>query len=128
MKTSFAVLLVAGIIIMLLANKKPPENPAVIVQSDSLFVVIYTTGQKWDASKSPYDQAYFNDHSAFMSKLRKDAVTLLGARYSDKGMLVIKAADLQSAQELITGDKAVSNGTFNAEVHPANFFYTGCVR
>ena len=63
-----------------------------------------------------------------MSKLRKDAVTLLGARYSDKGMLVIKSGSLQQAQQLITSDKAVINKTFNAEVHEANFFYKGCVK
>lgn len=120
--------LVAGIIIVLLATNKPAVSSVTTAQADSLFVVIYTTGPQWDNAKSAYDQAYFNDHSSFMSKLRKEGATLLGARYSNKGMLVIKAADLTAAQQLVAGDKSVINKTFNAEVFAANFFYTGCVK
>lgn len=120
--------MIAGIIMFLFAGKPANNTNTSSRQADSLFVVIYTTGSEWNTSKTPDEQPYFADHSAFMMKLRKETTTLLGARYSDKGMLVIKSASLQQAQQLISSDKAVIHKTFNAEVHPANFFFTGCVK
>ena len=32
--------------------------------ADSLYIVTYTTGPAWDASKAPHEQPYFKEHSA----------------------------------------------------------------
>ncbi|WP_222982189.1 YciI family protein [Flagellimonas meishanensis] len=93
----------------------------------SHFVALYTVGSLWDMEKQPGEQPFFKDHSAFLSRLRKDSVIVMGARYSDTGMIVFKALDLKSAEALLHEDIAVQNELFNIEVHPFNAFYKGCV-
>ncbi len=58
--------------------------------TDSLFIVIYTVGAAWDASKQPNEQLYFKEHSANLSALRKQGVIKAGARFADKGMIVLQ--------------------------------------
>ncbi|MBO0321179.1 hypothetical protein J0X14_02645 [Muricauda sp. CAU 1633] len=92
----------------------------------SHFVALYTVGSLWDMDKAPNDQPYFKEHSAFLSKLRKENAIVMGARYSDTGMIVLQAADLESAKSLLLEDVALKNQLFNVEVHPFNVFYKGC--
>lgn len=95
--------------------------------ADSLFVVVYTTGPSWDASKPPPEQPYFKEHSANLGKLRKDGVIKLGARYADKGMIILSAASSAAARELIYNDPGVVNKLFNADLQKFNVFYFGCL-
>lgn len=95
--------------------------------SDSLYIVTYTTGTLWDANKAPNEQPYFKEHSANLSKLRKEGIIKLGARYADKGMIVIAANSFIVAKELILKDEAVSKGLFNADIQRFSVFYDGCV-
>lgn len=92
----------------------------------SHFVALYTVGALWDMDKQPNDQPYFKEHSAFLSKLRKENTIVMGARYSDTGMIVLQATDLESAKNLLLKDIALQNQLFNVEVHPFNVFYKGC--
>ena len=92
-----------------------------------LFAMIYTTGENWDTEKQVHEQAYFKEHSAFLSKLRKEEKILIGGRYSDKGFMILKAKDEQEALEIIVTDESVVNKTFNAEIYPFSVFYKGCV-
>jgi hypothetical protein len=94
---------------------------------DSLFIVTYTTGAKWDNSKKPQEQTYFKEHSINLSTMRKNGVIKLGARYSEKGIIIITAASFKAAQELINSDQAVVNSLFKAEVEKLNVFYDGCI-
>jgi len=91
------------------------------------FIVLYTTGENWDFDKPYHEQAYFNEHSANLSKLRKTGKISIGARYSDTGMIVLKAENLKKAQALILSDPAVINEIFKAEIHPLYPFYNGCL-
>ena len=93
----------------------------------SHFIALYTVGVNWDADKTPNDQLYFKEHSAFLSKLRKEKTIIMGARYSDTGMIVLEAVDLESAQNLLHEDIALQKGLFNVVVHPFHAFYTGCI-
>jgi hypothetical protein len=116
-------LLVIAIVIQSLAvsaqvDKKP---------SDSLYIVTYTTGSLWDAAKSPNDQPYFKEHSARLGQLRKEGVIRFGARYSDKGAIVISASTFQHAKEIVFADVAVINKLFSADVQKLNIFYEGCL-
>lgn len=95
--------------------------------ADSLYIVTYTTGSAWDVSKKPNEQLYFKEHSANLSSLRKSGVIQFGARYAEKGIIVIKAATFQKAKEIITADVSVVNKLFNADVQKLNVFYDGCV-
>lgn len=96
--------------------------------ADSLYIVTYTTGQSWDASKKPMEQTYFKEHSGNLSALRKSGVIQFGARYADKGIIVIKAAGMKAAQDVIYADVAVANKLFNADVQKLNVFYDGCIQ
>lgn len=96
-------------------------------QTDSLYIVTYTTGPTWDMAKQPHEQPWFKEHSANLSKLRKDGIIKAGARYADKGIIVIAAKTIASAKELIFTDAAVANKLFVADVQKLNVFYEGCL-
>jgi hypothetical protein len=94
---------------------------------DSLFIVTYSVGSLWDATRQPNEQVYFKEHSANLSKLRKEGVVKAGARFADKGMIVISAKSLTTAKEIILSDIAIVNKLFEAEIHKLNIFYEGCL-
>lgn len=119
MKFVVAFIFVVGCI-----HVQAQTQPAVV---DSLYIVTYTTGSSWDAAKTPQEQLYFKEHSANLSKLRKEGVIKMGARYADKGIIVIKARTLSVARELILADAAVANKLFVADIQKFNLFYEGCV-
>jgi len=97
------------------------------VAKDSLYIVTYTTGSLWDNAKSPGEQQFFKEHSGFMGTLRKDGITKFGARYADKGIIVIAASSLKTAQEIIQRDQAVVHKLFVADIQKLNIFFEGCL-
>lgn len=110
-----------ALLAMALAAKA--QNPVV---ADSLFIVTYTTGPSWDVSKKPNEQAYFKEHSANLAKWRKEGIIQLGARYADKGIIILKAPSLAVAKELVLKDEGVLYKLFEADVQKFNVFYQGC--
>ena len=78
-------------------------------------------------TKGPNEQPYFKEHSARLGQLRKDGVIKAGARFGEKGLIVITATSLIAAKEIIVADVAVINKLFNAEVEKLNIFYDGCL-
>jgi hypothetical protein len=95
--------------------------------SDSLYIVTYTTGPTWDFNKEPGDQIFFKEHSANLSKLRKDGVIKAGARYAEKGIIVIAAKSSLIARQIIFNDPAVVNKLFVADLQKLQVFYEGCL-
>lgn len=91
------------------------------------FALIYTTGENWDTSIAHTDQPYFAEHSAFLAKLRKEGKIEIGARYSDKGLIILKVKDEDEAKALLAQDLSVTHKTFKAELFPFSPFYTGCI-
>ena len=96
-------------------------------KADSLYIVTYTTGSAWDVSKNPGEQIHFKEHSMNLSSWRKSGMIKFGARYSDKGIIVITAATMKEVTTLITSDPAVSNKLFNVDIQKLNVFYDGCI-
>jgi hypothetical protein len=94
---------------------------------DSLYMVTYVTGPTWDHDKSPQDQAFFKEHSSRLSQLRKEGTIKFGARYGDKGIIVVMAANREKAKDLVNADQAVINKLFVADVQKLNIFYDGCL-
>lgn len=94
----------------------------------SLFAIEFKTGPNWDASKPPQEQAHFQAHSANLKRLRENGSLLLGARYADKGLIVLKAGSLEEARAMIEVDPSIETGTFVFEAHPFNVFYPGDVQ
>jgi hypothetical protein len=97
------------------------------VPGDSLYIVTYTVGELWDLSKPPGEQQYFKEHSERLGQLRKDGVIKFGARYAEKGMIVIATADYSAAKEIVQADVAVKNKLFIADLQRLSIFYDGCL-
>lgn len=95
--------------------------------SDSLYIVTYTTGPAWDTSKQPQQQPWFKEHSANLSRLRKEGIIKAGERYAEKGIIIVSARTLAVAKDLIFADEAIVNKLFVAEVQKLNVFYEGCL-
>jgi len=111
-----------------------PETELQIAPQDTstakklLFIAIYTLGPAWQTDKLAHEQAYFKEHSENLKKLRVDKKIVLGARYSDKGMIIISATDEKEARALVEQDPMVMNEIFNLELYPFSPFYKGCIQ
>lgn len=53
-----------------------------------------------DADKPPHEQLHFTEHSARPGQLRKEGIIRFGARYAEKGMIVISASTREAASEI----------------------------
>ncbi|MDJ0940329.1 MAG: YciI family protein [Woeseiaceae bacterium] len=94
----------------------------------SLFAVEIKIGPNWDAAKAPSDQAFFKEHSANLKRLRDEGHIVMGARYSDIGLIIIAAATKEAVRTMMDQDPSMSAGTFVFEVHAFNVFYPGLVQ
>lgn len=93
-----------------------------------LFAVEITVGPAWDDSKAPGDQAFFKEHSANLKRLRTAGHIVMGARYSDKGLVVFSARSADEVRAHMEQDPSMAAGTFKYEIHPFNVFYPGLVK
>ena len=87
------------------------------------FIAHLETGERWDASLQPAEQSGFEEHSANMSRLRKQGTILFGARYGDYGLLILSAESLSSATEILDADPGVMAGIFRFRIEPISIFY-----
>jgi uncharacterized protein YciI len=102
------------------ATATPAELP--------LFAIEIKVGPKWDSAKTPQEQAFFREHSANLKRLRESGSLVMGARYSDKGLVVVAASNLAETRAFMDQDPSIGAGTFAFEVHPFNVFYPGEVK
>jgi len=99
-------------------------------ESDSampLFAVQIKTGPAWDKAKPPHEQSEFAAHSAHLKALRDAGHIVVGARYSDIGLIFVKAQSADAARSLMANDPSMMAGTFVFEVFPLLVFYGGDV-
>lgn len=126
MRTGFIVDLLAAALAGPVAAQ-PASAPAVPATELALFAIEIKVGPKWDTSKQPHEQAFFREHSANLGRLRAAGLVAFGARYSDKGLVVVTAATIADARAMMDPDPSIGAGTFAFEVHPFNVFYPGAV-
>ncbi len=117
-------LAIVGLAALQVAEAQPASSPAATPES-LLFAVEIKVGPKWDQSKSPQEQAFFREHSANLRRMREAGILLMGARYSDKGLIVVAATSAAEARAQMEQDPSIAAGTFVFEVHPFNVFYAG---
>ena len=103
----------------------PPANPG--STDTALFAVEFRTGSSWDGGKQPHEQSFFREHSANLKRLRDEGRLVVGARYSDKGFVVLGASSESEARSLIDVDPSVQNKVFAYEIYAFNVFYSGCL-
>ena len=94
------------------ATAQSAQPPA----AESLFAIHFTTGAAWDAAKPPPEQKFFKEHSANLQRLRREGRLLIGARYADKGLIVVRAADETAVRRLLAGDPSLEAGVFSAQI------------
>jgi hypothetical protein len=92
-----------------------------------LFVVEIQVGRSWDQSKPASAQLRFKEHSANLKRLRDAGQLVMGARYSDKGLLVLAAASEAAARQELDADPSFKAATFQYQIYPLNVFYPGMV-
>lgn len=97
----------------------------------SLFVVHLTTGSGWNKQIPTHEQSGFREHSANLSRLRTDGVLVIGARYkdsqADKGMLLLRAANVDAARAYFADDPMVKSKAFELDIAEFQPFYDGYV-
>ena len=86
------------------------------------------TGPNWVTTKQPIEQQYFREHSANLKKLRDQGILVLGARYSDKGLVVLQVASAEEAHALMKQDLSIQNQVFVYELHEFSIFYGGTLQ
>jgi len=112
---------IATIVLWLGAGAALAQEPV-----ETVFAVTFRTGPAWDLEKSPNEQLHFADHSTNLRELRASSKILLGGRFGDVGLILLKAASEAEARAMIERDPSVQAGVFKAEVQAWSPFMSGC--
>ncbi len=97
------------------------------VPDEQLFIIHYTTGTAWLPDAPFSDQPHAREHSENLRRLREAGRLILGARYDDKGIILLRAPSEAEARAQIERDPAIGAGVFTYELSPFLPFYDGCV-
>jgi ketosteroid isomerase-like protein len=95
--------------VLLAQTPEPPAPP-------KLYAVRLTKGPAWDEAKSPNDQAGMREHSANIERLRREGTLVLGARFGELGLLVLRVPDTVAVQAQLAPDPAIAGGVFKTQV------------
>src|SRR3974377_354352 len=58
------------------------------------FVILWAPGAAWEAGKTVREQAYWDEHAAFMDQLFEEGMVIMGGPFTDgTGSLVIVEAE-----------------------------------
>ncbi|MDP9190175.1 MAG: hypothetical protein M3P06_00540 [Acidobacteriota bacterium] len=115
---------------MLVAPILAAEVPIAVPEAEAklpLFIVHFTTGPAWVEGKPFPEQQHAREHSANLQRLRGRGSILIGARYGETGMVILRAESEESARAEIDQDPAVKSGTFQYTLSELRPFYNGCV-
>jgi hypothetical protein len=96
-----------------------PATPA------KLFSVHFATGPAWDATKPPPEQAHFKEHSANLGRMRQEGLLVMGGRYGEYGMILLRLPDKAAVEAQLARDPSIAAGTFKAQVEEFRPFMHG---
>lgn len=116
--------ILSALLLLTLSFGARAQEPA---PTEKLFLVQFTVGESWVREKAPHEQAYFAEHSANLKRLRTEGKLVLGGRYSDKGIIIVKAVSEEAVRAELERDPSVARRTFDAAVFPFAPFYDGCI-
>lgn len=85
-------------------------------------------GPAWDAAKRPQDQPHFREHSLNLKRLRDQGRLLMGARYADKGLVLLQAANEEEAHAMMKQDPSIQAGVFSYTLSEFRVFYGGTLQ
>jgi len=89
------------------------------------FLVVFSLGPGWIAGRPPGEQPSFREHGQNLERLRDAGRIVLGARYSDKGMIVLRAESEAAARAELEADPGVRSGIFTFDLNELRVFYDG---
>lgn len=89
------------------------------------FLVVFSLGPQWLAGKPPGEQPSFREHGQNLKRLRDAGRIVLGARYADKGMIVLRAESEAAARAELEADPGVRAGIFTFDLNELRVFYDG---
>jgi hypothetical protein len=95
--------------------------------SDTIYAVTIRTGPAWDQSKPPNEQLHFRTHSQNLLRLREEGKIVLGGRFGDVGLILVRAANQAEARQLFAADSSLARGVFQAEFTVWRTIFDGAV-
>jgi hypothetical protein len=104
--------LLASVLALVLASTLAAQ-PA---PAPRMFAVRLTTGPAWDAARPPNEQAGMREHSANIGRMRREGVLVLGARFGELGLLVLRVPDEAAARAQFAPDPTIAAGVFKLQV------------
>jgi hypothetical protein len=116
MKALLLPILLCVLPAVLFAQPVPPPR---------MFAVRLTKGAAWDEAKSPNDQAGMREHSANIARIRREGLLVLGARFGELGLLVLRVPDEAAVQAQFAPDPTIASGVFKMQVDVFNPFAHG---
>lgn len=81
-----------------------------------MFAVRLTTGPAWEAAKSPNEQAGMREHSANIARMRREGLLVLGARFGELGLIVLRVPDEAAVLAQFAPDPTIATGVFKLQV------------
>lgn len=127
MKFPWLMLTLAASAVLSAAAHAQTAANAAEAPAGPLFAVEITTGPAWDAAKPPQDQAHFREHSMNLKRLRDEGHLVMGARYADKGLVLLRAPNADAANAMMQQDPSMQAKVFRYELHEFRVFYPGTV-
>lgn len=127
-RNQFKVFAVVIMLALASCSHQPTSVAADTEAAQKLFAVEIKVGPSWDSSIPANEQNFFAEHSANLKHLRQAGHIVLGARYSDIGLIIFSAKSAEEVGTLMSQDPSMTAGTFKYEVHPMNVFYPGLVQ
>jgi uncharacterized protein YciI len=115
---------VLAMVVLFAGGARAVDVPAPTAQ---FFVITYSTGPSWKAGVAMKDQG-LGPHVAYMKELRDTHRLFAAGPFPDSngGMLIVKAASLEEAKDILAHDPAVIAGIFTGQVqHWVNAFEAG---
>jgi len=103
------------------------KTPSPDQAEERLFLVQLSLGPAWVDGRPPQEQPSFREHGQNLGRLRGEGRIVLGARYADKGMIVLRAPSEEAARVEMAADPGVVAGIFVFELNELQAFYEGCL-
>ena len=91
---------------------EPVSNPKQPAQHT--FVLLWDAGPAWTPGKTSREQAWWDEHAAFMDRLFEQGMVILGGPFADTsgGLVIVQATNEQEVADVFARDPFVINGIF----------------
>lgn len=125
---TWSVPLLLGALLLVAAEYEAARPPLAAQQAiDSLWALSFTTGPGWQAGQTPGVQVGFGSHSRNLARLRSAGRILVGGRYGEVGLMLVRAGSEGEVRAMLEPDSAVAAGVFQAAITPWRTIYEGTV-